>query len=70
MTKSSTHIPRLDLFLEVNRQQLKDSSHSLSKDICLRDKNQTKGLRLLLCNMYIQGQRQVMVSRRKQPCIC
>jgi len=60
------HIPKLDLFLEVNRQQIKDLSHKLGKDIDLRDKRQIKGLRLLLCNMYIQGQRQVMVSRRKQ----
>ena len=60
------HIPKLDLFLDVNRQQIKDLSHKLGKDIGLHDKNQRKGLRLLLCNMYIQGQRQVMVSRRKQ----
>ncbi|HIC27613.1 MAG TPA: hypothetical protein EYO81_05035 [Gammaproteobacteria bacterium] len=60
------HIPKLDLFLDVNRQQIKDLSRKLGKDIGLHDKNQRKGLRLLLCNMYIQGQRQVMVSRRKQ----
>ena len=60
------HIPKLDLFLDVNRQQIKDLSRKLGKDIGLHDKIQRKGLRLLLCNMYIQGQRQVMVSRRKQ----
>jgi len=60
------HIPKLDLFLDVNRQQIKDLSRKLGKDIGLRDKRQIKGLRLLLCNMYIQGQRQVMVSRRKE----
>jgi hypothetical protein len=60
------HIPKLDLFLDVNRQQIKDLSRKLGKEIGLRDKNQMKGLRLLLCNLYTQGQRQVMVSRRKQ----
>ena len=59
-------MPKLDLFLEVNRQQLKDFSHSLGKDIGLRDRRQTQGLRMLLCNMYIQGQRQIRVSRRKE----
>jgi len=38
----------------------------LGKDIGLRDKRQIKGLRLLLCNLYIQGDRQIFVSRRKQ----
>ncbi len=60
------HIPKLDLFLEVNRQQIKDLSRKLGKDIGLQDKRQIKGFRLLLCNMFVQGQRQVMVSRRKQ----
>jgi hypothetical protein len=60
------YIPKLDLFLDVNRQQLKDLSRELGKDIGLRDKSQMKGLRLLLCNLYIQGQRQIMVSRRKE----
>jgi len=60
-----THIPKLDLFLEVNRQQIKDLSHKLGKEIGILDKRQMRGFRLLLCNMYIQGQRQIMLSRRK-----
>ena len=60
------HMPKLDLFLDVNRQQLKDLSRELGKDIGLHDKSQIKGVRLLLCNLYIQGQRQIMVSRRKE----
>jgi len=45
---------------------LEELTHQLGLDIGLRDKRQIKGLRLLLCNMYSQGQKQVMVSRRKQ----
>jgi len=60
-----SHKPKLDLFLDVNMPHLEEFSEKLGKDIGLRDKRQISGLRLLLCNMYIQGQRQVMVSRRK-----
>ena len=59
-------MPKLDLFLDVNMPHLEELTHQLGIDIGLRDKRQIKGLRLLLCNMYTQGQRQVMVSRRKQ----
>jgi len=38
----------------------------LGKEIGLRDKRQIQGLRLLLCNLYIQGDRQVFVSRKRQ----
>ena len=60
------HIPRLDLFLDVNMPHLRELTLSLGRDVGLRDKRQIRGVRLLLCNLYIQGQRQVMVSRRKQ----
>jgi hypothetical protein len=66
MKSNTTHMPKLDLFLDANRQQIKDFSHILGKDIGLRDRRQTKGLRMLLCNLYIQGQRQIRVSRRKE----
>ena len=45
---------------------LRELTNDLGKDINLRDKRQKSGLMLLLCNMFIQGQRQVMVSRRRQ----
>ena len=61
-----THIPKLDLFLDVNMPHLRELTNDLGKDINLRDKRQKNGLMLLLCNMFIQGQRQVMVSRRRQ----
>ena len=59
-------IPKLDLFLSVNTPHLEQISHALGKDINLIDRHQKKGLRLLLCNMYIQGKNQVVVSRRIQ----
>jgi len=66
MKNNTTHIPKLDLFLDVNMPHLEDLTRQFGTDIGLRDKRQIKGLRLLLCNIYIQGQREVMVSRRKQ----
>jgi len=57
---------KLDLFLDVNMPRLEELIAQLGKDIGLRDKRQIKGLRLLLCNLYIQGDRQIFVSRRKQ----
>jgi len=46
---------------------LEELTNQLGKDIGMRQGTQFKALKLLLCNMYIQGQRQVRVSRRKQP---
>ena len=46
---------------------LEELTNQLGKDLGMRQGTQFKALRLLLCNMYIQGQRQVRVSRRKQP---
>jgi len=59
-------MPKLDLFLDINMPHLERLTHQLGVDIGLRDKRQIKGLRLLLCNMYMQGQRQIMVPRRKR----
>ena len=60
------YIPKLNLFLDVNMTHLEELIHLLGKEIGLRDKRQIKGLKLLLCNMYLRGRRQVLVSRRKQ----
>ena len=65
MNNNTTHIPKLDLFLDVNMPHLRELTRSLGRGIGLRDKRQIRGVRLLLCNLYIQGQKQVMVSRRK-----
>ena len=46
---------------------LEELTGQLGKDLGMRQGTQFKALKLLLCNMYIQGQRQVRVSRRKQP---
>ncbi|ALE02687.1 hypothetical protein W908_04495 [Candidatus Pseudothioglobus singularis PS1] len=46
---------------------LEELSSQLGKDLGMRQKSQFKALKLLLCNLFIQGQRKVMVSRKKQP---
>ena len=61
------YIPKLDLFLDVNMPHLEELTHQLGKELGMRQGTQFKALRLLLCNMYTQGQREVRVSRRKQP---
>ena len=61
------HIPKIDLFLDLNMPHLEELTNQLGKDLGMRQGTQFKALRLLLCNMYTQGQRQVRVSRRKQP---
>ena len=60
------HIPKIDLFLDVNMPHLEELSSQLGKDLGMRQKSQFKALKLLLCNLFIQGQRKVMVSRKKQ----
>jgi len=57
---------KLDLFLDVNMPHIEELTNQLGKALGMRQDTQFKALRLLLCNMFIQGQRQVMVSRRKQ----
>ena len=61
------YIPKLDLFLDVNMPHIEELTNQLGKALGMRQDTQFKGLRLLLCNLFIQGQRQVMVSRKKQP---
>jgi hypothetical protein len=61
------HKPKIDLFLDLNMPHLEELTELLGKDLGMRQGTQFKALRLLLCNMYIQGQMQVRVSRRKQP---
>ena len=60
------HIPKLNLFLDVNMPHLEELINQLGKDLGMRQGTQFKALRLLLCNMYNQGQRRVMVARTKQ----
>ena len=60
------HIHKLNLFLDVNMPHLEELTERLGKDLGMRQGTQFKALRLLLCNMYNQGQRRVMVSRTKQ----
>ena len=61
------HTPKIDLFLDLNMPHLEELTNQLGKDLGMRQGTQFKALKLLLCNMYIQGQKQVRVSRRKQP---
>mgnify|MGYP006971704632 FL=1 len=60
------HIPKLDLFLHVTTPHLEQLAHSLGKQIDLQDRHQKKGLRMLLCNLYVHGKNKVVVSRRIQ----
>jgi len=57
---------KLDLTLDVNMPHLKDLSHQLGKEIGLRDVRQQKTLRVLLCNMVINGVNEVMVSLKNK----
>ena len=56
----------LDLFLDVNLPYIEESIELLRKDIGLRQKSQIKALKLLLCNMYLNPDREIMLSRKKQ----
>ena len=60
------HIPKINLFLDFNMPHLEELTERLGKDLGMRQGTQFKALRLLLCNMYNQGQRRVMVARTKQ----
>ena len=66
MKNNDTHIPKLDLFLDVNTPHLEKFSRLLGKELGMRESTQFKALRVLLCSMFTQGQRQVRVSRRKK----
>ena len=57
---------KLDLFLHVTTPHLEQLAHSLGKQIDLQDRHQKKGLRMLLCNLYVHGKNKVVVSRRIQ----
>ena len=48
-------IPKIDLFLDVNMPHLEELTNQLGKTLGMRQDTQFKALRLLLCNMYIQG---------------
>jgi len=49
------HIPKIDLFLDVNMPHLEELSSQLGKDLGMRQESQFKALKLLLCNLFIQG---------------
>ena len=58
---------KFDLTLGLNNPYLEDFCTKLGKDIGLRDKRQYKTLMLLLCNLYLNGNNRVMVSRKNTP---
>ena len=58
---------QFDLALGLNNPILEDFCVKLGKDIGLRDKRQFKTLILLLCNLYINGNKKVMISRKNTP---
>ncbi|SVD40596.1 uncharacterized protein METZ01_LOCUS393450, partial [marine metagenome] len=56
----------LDLFLDVNMPHIDHCIEQLRKEIGLRQNSQIKALKLLLCNLYIQQDKEIMLSRKKQ----
>ena len=60
------YIPKLDLFLDVNMPRIEHYIEQLRKEIGLRQNSQIKALKLLLCNLYIEQDREIMLSRKKQ----
>ena len=69
MTDVSKNKPKLtsfDLFLDVNMPHIDHCIEQLRKEIGLRQKSQIKALKLLLCNLYIQQDKEIMLSRKKQ----
>ena len=60
---------KFDLSMGLNNPILEDFCFNLASDIGLRDKRQFKTLILLLCNLYINSGKEVMVSRKNTPSI-
>ena len=59
-------MPKLNLFLSSNNSHISDSCELLRKDIGLIRKEQTKALKLLLCNLCIHPNQSIRVSRRRE----
>ncbi len=58
-------MPKLNLFLSSNNADIAHSCEHLRKDIGLIRKEQTKALKLLLCNLYIHPNQSIRVSRSR-----
>ena len=68
MTDRSKNKPKLtsfDLFLDINMNHIDFCIDLFRKDIGLRQKTQTKALKLILCNLYKKQDKEIMVSRNK-----
>ena len=59
-------MPKLNLFLSSNNSHISDSCELLRKEIALIRKEQTKALKLLLCNLCIHPNQSIRVSRRRE----
>ena len=58
-------MPKLNLFLSSENAHISSSTESLRKDLGLVRKEQTKALKLLLCNLYIESNQSILVSRKR-----
>ena len=58
-------MPKLNLFLNSNNSHISDSCELLRKEIALIRKEQTKALKLLLCNLCIHTNQSIRVSRSR-----
>jgi len=58
-------MPKLNLFLSSNNDHIDHSCELLRKDIGLVRKEQTKALKLLLCNLKIHTNKEIFAPRRK-----
>ena len=59
-------MPYLNLFLSSENDYIEHSCELLRKEIGLKRKEQTKALKLLLCNLKIYPSKEVFVERRKK----
>ena len=59
-------MPYLNLFLSSENEHIDDSCELLRKEIGLKRKEQTKALKLLLCNLKIYPSKKLFVERRKK----
>ena len=58
-------MPKLNLFLSSDNAHISSSIESLRKDLGLVRKEQTKALKLLLCNLCINANQSIRVSRSR-----
>ena len=59
-------MPYLNLFLSSENDHIEHTCELLRKEIGLKRKEQTKALKLLLCNLKIYPSKEVFVERRKK----